>query len=532
MKYKVCIQAAGVGSRLTLGNGLHKALIPINNKSTLSRIIDLFPKKTSFVIIVGYEKNQIISFMKVKYPTLDVEYVEVKKFKGKGSGPGYSLLKAKKYLQEPFIFMACDTIVFKRPPLPTKNWIGVSPTKKTKDYLIIESDNNFMSKFFEKKSIDYINKNSEGYKNNTKGIFNAFIGLAGISDYNLFWQGLSQNETLHKNERQVSNGFNAILKKNNPIEILDFKWIDTGSDESYSSAKKFFKDSFLLKTNEFLYKEDNKIIKFFLDELKAKKRFQRKKYINDIIPDTYRSGKHFIWYKYVKGELLSNTNNKSIFLNFLKFLHINIWLKRVTNKKQIPKLIQSSLSFYKDKTYKRVEEYITNNKNADTVSWINNTKVSSIFRLLDKIDWNNLSNGTFAYFHGDPQPENVIVKGNNNFTMIDWREDFGGNLEYGDIYYDFGKIYHSLIITQKKIREEKYFVSYDGDVAQYKFSKRMNLIKYLSYFEAFLKENNYDLPKVKLISALIYLNIAPLHHHPYSDLLFFHGKLTLSELLK
>jgi len=199
MKYKVCIQAAGVGSRLTLGNGLHKALIPINNKSTLSRIIDLFPKKTSFVIIVGYEKNQIISFMKVKYPTLDVEYVEVKKFKGKGSGPGYSLLKAKKHLQEPFIFMACDTIVFKRPPLPTKNWIGVSPTKKTKDYLIIESDNNFMSKFFEKKSIDYINKNSEGYKNNTKGIFNAFIGLAGISDYNLFWQGLSQNETLHKN---------------------------------------------------------------------------------------------------------------------------------------------------------------------------------------------------------------------------------------------------------------------------------------------------------------------------------------------
>jgi len=75
-------------------------------------------------------------------------------------------------------------------------------------------------------------------------------------------------------------------------------------------------------------------------------------------------------------------------------------------------------------------------------------------------------------------------------------------------------------------------VSYEGDVAQYKFSKRMNLIKYLSYFEAFLKENNYDLPKVKLISALIYLNIAPLHHHPYSDLLFFHGKLTLSELLK
>ena len=126
MKYKVCIQAAGVGSRLTIGKGLHKALIPINKKSILSRIIDLFPKKTSFIILVGFKKEQIKSFIQAKYPKLDIKYVEVKKYRGIGSGPGYSLLKAKEYLQEPFIFMACDTIVFKRPPLPTSNWIGVS----------------------------------------------------------------------------------------------------------------------------------------------------------------------------------------------------------------------------------------------------------------------------------------------------------------------------------------------------------------------------------------------------------------------
>ena len=70
---------------------------------------------------------------------------------------------------------------------------------------------------------------------------------------------------------------------------------------------------------------------------------------------------------------------------------MNIWSKKLTDKNQIAKLIQNSLSFYKDKTYKRVEEYITNNKNADNVSWINNTKVSPIFHILDKIDWNNLS---------------------------------------------------------------------------------------------------------------------------------------------
>ena len=266
MKYKVCIQAAGVGSRLTIGKGLHKALIPINKRSVISRIIDLFPRNTSFVIVVGYQNEQIISFIKARYSNLDVDFIEVKKFSGKGSGPGYSLLKARDYLQEPFIFIACDTIVFKKPPLPKKNWIAVSPTIKTKDYLIIESKNNLMTSYYEKKSELFINSQKKISKKNTINTHDAFIGLAGILDYKLFWQGLSKNKTLNKNERQVSSGFNEILEKNKFIKVMNFKWIDTGSDENYSLARKYFKDDFLMKTDEFLYNEDDRVIKFFLDE--------------------------------------------------------------------------------------------------------------------------------------------------------------------------------------------------------------------------------------------------------------------------
>ena len=531
MKYKVCVQAAGIGSRLTIGKGLHKALIPINKKSILSRIIDIFPEKTNFIILVGYKKEQIIFFLKAKYPNLKVKFIEVKKYKGKGSGPGYSLLKARKYLQEPFIFMACDTIVFKRPPLPNSNWIGVTPARRTEDYLIVESRNNIMSKYFEKKKESYIYLNSKKYDPKSTKFFDAFIGLAGILDYDLFWNGLSKNKALNKNERQVSSGFNEILSKNRQIRTINFDWLDTGSDENYAHARKYFKDNFLLKTDEFLYKEGNKVIKFFIDESKALKRFKRKKYIKDIIPEIYKSGNNFIWYYYTKGKLLSNTNESIIFTNFLDFLQKNIWSKQIKDKRKIKSLFKSSLLFYKDKTYQRVKRYINNNKAADRVVWINNIKVDPIFDLLDEIDWNKLADGQFTYFHGDPQPENVIVRSKDQFTMIDWREDFGGSLDYGDIYYDLGKIYHSLIVTQKKIRDEKYFVSYEDDFAQYKFSKRRNLIKYLDQFEKFIENNNYNLYKVRIMSALIYLNIAPLHHHPYSDLLFFHGKLTLSKLL-
>ena len=43
-------------------------------------------------------------------------------------------------------------------------------------------------------------------------------------------------------------------------------------------------------------------------------------------------------------------------------------------------------------------------------------------------------------------------------------------------------------------------------------------------------KNKYDLTKVRLITALIYLNIAPLHHKPYSFFLFQLGKYLLNDI--
>ena len=57
-------------------------------------------------------------------------------------------------------------------------------------------------------------------------------------------------------------------------------------------------------------------------------------------------------------------------------------------------------------------------------------------------------------------------------------------------------------------------------------------VEFEVYFNEWILKNNYDLKKVKILCSLIYLNIAPLHHNPYSQLLFFHGKLELYNLLK
>ena len=51
-------------------------------------------------------------------------------------------------------------------------------------------------------------------------------------------------------------------------------------------------------------------------------------------------------------------------------------------------------------------------------------------------------------------------------------------------------------------------------------------------FVNFLKESGYDVKKVEILTALIFLNIARFHHYPYCHLLFYLGKNLLNNNLE
>ena len=51
-------------------------------------------------------------------------------------------------------------------------------------------------------------------------------------------------------------------------------------------------------------------------------------------------------------------------------------------------------------------------------------------------------------------------------------------------------------------------------------------------FKEFIIDNGYDYNKVMILTSLIYLNIASLHHYPYSKFLFYLGKYMLYNLVK
>ena len=146
--------------------------------------------------------------------------------------------------------------------------------------------------------------------------------------------------------------------------------------------------------------------------------------------------------------------------------------------------------------------------------------------MLEIIDWSKMFEGVPVNFHGDLQPENILVS-SNGFQLLDWRQDFAGNLDYGDIYYDFAKLHHALIVTHEVIRNNQYEIINEKGNIKYDFFIKNNLYEYKELFESFLQREGYDLGKLKILTPLIFLNISPLHHYPYNEFLYYLGKYTL-----
>ena len=86
-------------------------------------------------------------------------------------------MSCKKYLQEPFVFTSCDTLVKEQIPSPKYNWMGFSNIKNLSLYRTLQINKQNIHQIYEK------NKMKLG---NNK----AYIGLAGIKDYQDFWAAM------------------------------------------------------------------------------------------------------------------------------------------------------------------------------------------------------------------------------------------------------------------------------------------------------------------------------------------------------
>lgn len=511
MTYKVCIPAAGLGSRLgDLTRYLNKSLVTVANKPVISHIIEKFPPDVEIVVALGYKGQNVRDFLLLAYPERVFHFADVNPYEGEGSGLGLSLLQCREFLQCPFIFCSCDTIVREMIPEPSENWMGYALIDDTSSYRGICTHNNVVTKICEKGTDD--------------STF-PYIGLAGIHDFKSFWDCMIQAGMVAVETGECA-GLRGLITHG--IRSQQFTWFDTGNMEALNATREALQQAdapnILDKANESIWFVDNAVIKFSADEEFITNRVKRGAQLGEWCPRITGSSKNMYRYDKAQGKVLTEIITVPLFRALLN-KSIVFWEKASLSPEQESTFHHDCRDFYEAKTKKRIAQFYELFNISDTEEVINGEAVPPLADVLDSIDWDWVANGTAVRFHGDFHFENILFnEENGRFCFLDWRQDFAGKLHYGDIYYDFAKLYHGVIVSHGIIASGHYNVSWDNNLIRYDFHRKNILVDCEHYFERFIKEAGYDWSKVQLLTYLIYLNIAALHHYPYSHLLYYLGK--------
>jgi len=520
--YKVLIPSAGLGTRLgDLGKNFNKALIAVANKPVISHVIEKFSKEIEIVIAVGHKGDLLKDYLSIAHFDRKIVYVEVDHYFGSKSGLGYSILQCEKHLQCPFIFSPNDTLILEDVPPPHKNWMGYADIPTTNQFRSIKID-----------------KNENVVEIYEKGLgvdVKPYIGLAGISDYKKFWSdmktGISKGSILIGESYALRN----ILQENTEVLAKKFSWYDTGTRENLKKTRIAFKrddaPNILHKPNEAIWFTNNRVIKYHSDPDFISNRVDRAKILEGYVPEIKEYRKNMYSYEMLPGKTVSRIPSTPVFSNLLAHLK-TFWIKKDITLKQKSEFKKACNNFYKHKTLKRVKLYFDKFSEEDTIENINGVDIPKLEDLLSKVPWDRLSDGIPVRFHGDLHFENILMSQTGNFHFLDWRQDFGGIKNYGDLYYDLAKLLHGLIVSHELIKKEYYSIQQTANVIVYDLHRKHSLIKNEKQLYEFIESEGLDCFKVKLLTYLIFLNIAPLHHDPYSKMLFYLGKEGIFNLLK
>tara|TARA_Y100000310_G_C20694529_1_gene824606 strand:+ start:998 stop:2926 length:1929 start_codon:yes stop_codon:yes gene_type:complete len=510
----VCILMAGTGNRMGyLSQHINKGLLPVDNKAIVSHILNKIPIDYEIVIALGYKKELVREYCEAAHPERKFVFVDVGDYVGEGTGPSYSIDKCREYLQRPFYLITADTLIDGPLPPLSQNWLGVSRTSIPELYSTV--------KIVDDEIKDFKNKSTEGFEY-------AFIGLGAIYDFETFWKELEVSSG------EVVSAFYEPDKYEN-FAAKEFNWYDLGTIDNYFKAKDKFEQNNkygIIKTNgEFLYKIDNKLIKIFPDTKATQGRIQRQAYLRNYTPQIDYRGKNIYSYEFIPGQTLYEVDDPGVFQNFLTFARAEVWGPATTDTQRFRNLCEK---FYKEKTIERLGMFLEGTEEKDFIGEhiVNGRPTRPIMELMKEFDWEELTNGIpTSFFHGDLQFDNILYSDEEKYYLIDWRQDFGGAVDIGDVYYDLAKLYGGTLISYSYLKDSSNFsLKMEGDIITYDYKRNTNLEAFRKYYERWLRDRGYDVEKIKKMTAMIFLNMAPLHEKELGYLLFFMFKKMMEEI--
>jgi len=500
----VVLLTAGIGSRMGKYAGvINKTLLPVNDKAIISHIIEQFDSSTQFVVALGFLSQDVRTYLELAHPNTKFSFVLVNNYDGPNSGPAHSLRRCHRVISGPFYLIACDAYYEGLNDIPTdKNYVGVSnvDVADSPAYCNVEMYDGRITKIVDKRYCD-------------SGL--AVNGAFYIKDTDQFWANLGDVE--------LSSGWSGL-----DVHGFPLKWVDLGTFEKYQRFYLQNSPYDFSKTDEFLWIVGDNVIKWFKNHEIAEDRVRRAAYSPGIFPKIVKHKERFYTYKFVSGQTLYPIIDAHIFDELLAFLDFRVW-------HNLGRQLAAShcTDFYHTKTMKRLAMFREKYPNFNP-KFINGNRMKvDIDNALQLIDWKSICNSDLeqrsTFIHGDLQFDNIVCSFPDtqgpSFTLLDWRQDFAGELLVGDLYYDAAKLLGGIILDYSTVKQNRFMFDENGDSVWFNFYHS----RHHDELAASLRQR-FPSPLIDQITTIIFLNMAPLHAAPFDKLLFSLALERLNEL--
>lgn len=499
MKY-IIVQAGGKGTRLeTLTTNKPKALVPVDNLPMIFHLFKKYPA-AKFKIIADYQKDTLKRYLKA-FATVDYEVVDADK-KGTCSG----IADALKNLPDstPFMLIWCDLILsnFGMPENVTHNYIGIS-----KDFECRWS------------YVDGAFKQEPSKENGVAGLFlfKDKAQIADVPDEGEFVKWLATKNLAFER-----------LNMYGGLEIgtmLSYFQNELNKPKCRPFNKMEFKGDIVLK-----YPLDEQGRKLAADEIAWYKKVTELGYTN--IPKIY--GYDPLVMEKIKGE------------NIFAYAFLTKGFKRALLTKIVDALkrlhalvppieanIEDCESNYITKTFDRLDKVRDLVPfAADKTVVINNKKCANIFAVKDRIiaDMRAMYPSKFYLTHGDNTFHNMMIETNGvRPILLDPRGYFGKTKFYGDVDYDWAKLYYSVVGDYDQFNRKNFSLEIHDDSVDLEIVSN----NWKDVEEDFFALTGADRRKIKLLHAIIWLSLTTYAWEDYDAICgaFYKGLYELQRYL-
>jgi hypothetical protein len=299
-------------------------------------------------------------------------------------------------------------------------------------------------------------------------------------------------------ELQVSAGLAGIPH----LFTRRIEWTDVGDEEAYREAVRREVGYDATKPGQATYvlEDEGRVVKFFADADTVQARVHRADQ-SPFFPHVVDDQDDMFAYGFLpgcSGYTLMEQSAANL-TGIIGACKARLWMPVKWTGRNV---VEHAQRFYRTKTFERVDQLRPELR-------------SRAVAAASRIDWGRLCVGVQpSVWHGDLNLGNIVTDGSRPHRVygIDWREDFAGEVEWGDRRYDVAKLLTSLVHIHWDRAQR-------GDFRPWPRGREL-----ACYMRDLIT------PDIEMIAALTLLNSAPLHEAPLDEVLVARGCARLEAL--